>query len=127
MVVERRLSYSKAREKGFSRFRAFRGAWVETKPGATNGIVTVIDEDTVQVRENFKPLLQDSLPIDGIDTYHGAAINEIPGLRWRGDPEKVEASVTRDDEVYIPEDMEKAHAQYYRGVSESMRRRYGDP
>lgn len=111
MVVERKLSYSKSREKGYSRFRAFRGVWIEAKPGSSNGVVTVLDEDTVQVRENFWPGSHTSWPIDSIDVYRGAAINELPELRWKGDPQHVEVSIKRDSEVYIPDNFDEELAR----------------
>lgn len=115
MTVERKGSFSESRKAEVNLLGALLGrrAWFELPPGShtRNDRLTVIDEDTVQVRENILPLSHTAWPIDSIKTYRGAAINGLPGLCWRGDPEKVKPSVTRDSEVYIPEDHKEQLAE----------------
>jgi len=110
MVIERRLGYSEARERGIGRLGSLRGAWDELKPGSTNRVLTVVDENTVQLRENILPMSSTVWPIDSIETYRGAAIDQLPNLRWKGDPQQVKSSVTRGSEVYIPDNVREQDA-----------------
>ncbi len=86
MVVERKSSFSESRAEGIGFIPALFGKRKksELRPGATNGPVKVIDEDTVEIRG-----------MGLVEVYHGDAINELSPLCWRGDTEKVQAFVTQ--------------------------------
>lgn len=81
--------------------RSARGVWVEASPEMTDGTITIQDENTVEVRVNVLPRLYGSAPQDRITTYRGSAINDIPGIRWSGDPQQVEPSTATRYEAYF--------------------------
>ncbi len=115
MTIERRGSYSESREAGVGRIPAIFGrrAWFELHPGShtTGGSMTVLDEDTVQIREETFPGSHTAWPHESLAIYKGEAVNVLPGLRWRGDTNSVKPAVTERSGPYMPDNFEEELAR----------------
>lgn len=115
MIIERRGSYSESRKAGVGRVQAILGKrhLFELSPGShtTSGSMSVLDEDTVQTREETFRGSRTAWPHESVTIYKGEAVNALPGLRWRGDKNSVRPAVTENSGPYMPDNFEERLAE----------------
>lgn len=122
MTIERRGNKEESIEAGIGRVPVVLGkrAWFELPPGSctSDGSMKIVDEDTVQVREDIFRGSRTAWPIESVKTYRGAEINRLSGLRWLGDDSKVNPSVVEQSGPYMPpnfdDELARRDAEYVR-------------